>query len=229
MQNFVNTYGEDGKTELNTLASAHEIILIPDNEEKYDSGGLCDIVDGKLRLFFRKSELGYWVTYCSREIDNAVNTASKTISPISFIARNSIKTSWDSQIKTLRQKFQTMLQLPEIIFDPNFGANFVEINKLGTRAPSDWEKSFGQVALNYFERLYEIMEKAGYGSDDMMREAFTMTVEMNKVSLRATEHLVHKSCNELHIAEGVLYIQVSNFHQRKCTTNSCGHLADNTR
>lgn len=211
MQEFIKEHGEDGKTELNALASAHEISLVPDEEGKYSSGGSCEITGGKLLLFFEKSNLGYWVSDCSRNIENAVNLASKAVSAVSFTSRRSIQTSWDPKVEGLSQKYSSMLQVPEIKLDPNFAANYAEVNKLGSRAPSDWEKSFGQATLNYFQRLYEVMEQDGYGKDDMLQEGFTEVVEMNKITLRVTENLVHKSYNELHIEEGVLYIQVRSY------------------
>ncbi|KAJ3485503.1 hypothetical protein NLI96_g4921 [Meripilus lineatus] len=225
MQKFVDEHGDNGKAELNTLASKREINLVPDEEEKYSSGGSCEVIDGKLVLFFHTSNLGYWVSDCSRDIENAVNLASKQVSAISFSARRSIQTSWDPKVTQLSEKFQKMLQTsvtsdsvatgtsllqtPEFKLDPNFAANYVEVNKLGSRGPSDWEKTFGKESLNYFEHLYEVMEQDGYGKDDMMQEAFTEAVEMNKITLRVTEALVHKSYNELHIEEGVLYIQTT--------------------
>lgn len=110
MQKFVDEHGDNGKAELNTLASKREINLVPDEEEKYSSGGSCEVIDGKLVLFFHTSNLGYWVSDCSRDIENAVNLASKQVSAISFSARRSIQTSWDPKVTQLSEKFQKMLQ-----------------------------------------------------------------------------------------------------------------------
>ncbi|KAL4245320.1 hypothetical protein ABKN59_008338 [Abortiporus biennis] len=188
---YVKNYGDSGKSELNALASKHEIILIPaEDENKCSSGGV----------------------YCSdalQYLNKAVNEASKSVSPLSLIARENIKKEFDPKIGSLRQKFIELLQVPDFTLDPNFKGNAQVLNKAGTNATNDWETTFGETAYRYFERIYQAMERDGFGKDDMLQEGFQEAVEMNKMTVRITEKLEKMRYNEVWINEGVFYIQTT--------------------
>lgn len=69
-------YGADGKSELNSLYSAHALTIVPDEAGKTSYCG-CDITNGLLRILFNKKYLGANTRDCTSEIATVVNTAGK--------------------------------------------------------------------------------------------------------------------------------------------------------
>ncbi len=58
LESFVNSYGDDGKAELNSLCSQRQLELAPQGEDtKFTYGGL-QIKDGLLRLVFADGNPG---------------------------------------------------------------------------------------------------------------------------------------------------------------------------
>jgi len=57
LKQFVDVFGDDGKSELNTVCSKHQLVIAPQDTTKFTYGGL-DIKDGVLRLVFQEANLG---------------------------------------------------------------------------------------------------------------------------------------------------------------------------
>ena len=206
VEEYIKKHGTDGVKELNSLASAHEIVLEADGQDKYSSGGGCDINDGKLRLLFNKSNLGNYTSDASQYIDKAVNEASRNGSTVSFTARQAITKDFDAKIGAVEKKFLAILQLPDISLEPNWEANFQEVKKKQTG--DSWEKEFGKKTLAYFEALAEALQNSGFSKDDLLREGWAEAVEKNRIVLKVCDTLKKMRYNEVWLEGGVAYIQV---------------------
>jgi hypothetical protein len=82
---FLESHGAEGVAEINELASAHVLTLVPDAEKKNSYGGV-EIKDGQLRILFTEDKLG-------TNIDNCLEYLEKGLSifhPSSIIDRTDI-------------------------------------------------------------------------------------------------------------------------------------------
>ena len=91
LQRFANTFGDNGKSELNTVCSKHQLVITPQDTTKFSYGGL-DIKDGVLRLVFQEANLG-----STSPTDAEIAKALKDVPPapgasaFNIIASNSVR------------------------------------------------------------------------------------------------------------------------------------------
>ena len=214
---FIQKYGDDGKVELNNLASKHVITLAPTERDIGYTG--CDISDGLLRLLFTKGNLGVNIDQACEDLAGAISDAgvatnSGDESVLTFHAKNSIRADYDPRIDKLTARCQKIFALPVLELTPNFETNFA---KLATYRPenygfpSNWQQSFGRYCFEYFEGFASAIEELGFAKDEMLQEGFKEAVEKNEVSLRVVDKLVSgsSSYNECIIENGILYIQTT--------------------
>jgi len=215
LEEFLRKYGEDGKVELNTLASSHSVTLVPSESVHYSG---CDVASGSLRILFNEKYLGTNIQQATFEIGAAVNkagalaAASAGAIPLSFDARNSIKNEYEAKIGEVQAKVTKLLALPFVTFTPNFEHNYTEVAKFEKEAgsnsvPRDWQKRFGAHIFGYFEGFVNTLDFIGFGKDDMLQEGFQEAIEKNEISLRIVDKLVKGTYNEVIIENGVLVIQ----------------------
>lgn len=217
LQTYIKEYGDDGKNELNNLASKHTVTLdVTDNPAISYCG--ADIADGCLRILFKKDYLGTNISEAGRDLHLAVNDAGVTAvgssasTDLDFNAKQSIKLQFEPKIGEFESKSQKLMGMPSLKFSGNFAANFA---KLAAHAagggkddlPRDWQKRIGQDSLGYFEGFVWAVEYAGFGKDDMLQEGFQEGVPKGVVELRVVDKLEKGSYNEVVIDDGVLVIQ----------------------
>ena len=216
LERFVDKTGEDGKAELNTLASSHTIVMDVTSKPGITYTG-CEIIDGVLRILFVKGCLGTNVNDSLDNLTEAVNEAgtSKGDATLDFNARNGIKNDYDPKIGAIQAKFKKILDTPTFDIEPNFEHNYAAIkaytenSKQGNSFISGWQKSLGRFTLDYFEGFVEVMENKGFGDDEMVQEGFKESVEKNQIALRIVDKLTKGHHNEPIIENGVLYIQTT--------------------
>lgn len=193
--------------------------------KKVPNNTSCDIKDGSFRILFQENCLG---TNCFSGIwdfDEAVNNAvdpTKHSSSISFIATQSVKLKFDTQIEAIRLKASSMLQFPSLKLTADFDTIFTKL-KAVKQDPSLWditEKRLGDVALEYFKSAFLEVVRIEFANDDMSCEAFREAIFGEKVELRIVDKIVERQgfSFEAIIEEGVLYIQVSS------QLNFCGNF-----
>lgn len=208
--------GEDGKSELNTLASSHTITMDVTSKPGINYTG-CEIASGVLRILFVKDMLGTNVTDSLEYLSEAVNDAGISIDDASldFNARSGIKNDYEPKIGAVQAKFQKILATPTFDIEPNFEYNYAAIkafaktSKQSNSYPREWQKSLGRFTLDYFHEFAEVMENKGFGDDDMLQEGFKESVEKNQITLRIVDKLSKGNYNEPVIENGVLYIQTT--------------------
>jgi len=217
LEQYVNDYGEDGKSELNTLASSHTITMDVTSKSGISYTD-CEIVGGVLRILFVKDALGHNIRDSLENLTEAINQAgiSSDDASLDFNARSSIKIDYEPKIGAVQAKFHTILVTPTFDLEPNFEHNYAALlayNK-NKKSPQfghrDWQKKLGQLTLNYFSAFVETMEDKGWGDDEMVREGVKEAVEKNQIALRIVSKLsTGKLYNECVVEHGVLCIQTT--------------------
>ena len=214
LERYVDKTGEDGKAELNTLASTHTIAMDVTSKPGITYTG-CEIVNGVLRILFVKGCLGTNVNDSLDNLIEAVNEAgtSKDDAILDFNARNGIRNDYEPRSAPSKP---SSANTPTFDIEPNFEQNYAAIKaytkdgKKGNSYIRDWQKSLGRFTLEYFEDFVEVMEGKGFGDDEMVQEGFQESVgKKNQIALRIVEKLDKGHYNEPLIENGVLYIQTT--------------------
>ena len=216
VERFVDRNGEDGKSELNTLASSHTIAMDVTSKPGINYTG-CEIVGGVLRILFVKDMLGTNVTDSLVYLSEAVNDAgtSSDDNSLDFNARSGIKNDYEPKIGAVQAKFQKILATPTFDIEPNFEHNYAAIKafsktiKQSNSYPREWQKSLGKFTFDYFSEFADVMENQGFGDDEMLQEGFKEPVEKNQIALRIVEKFGNGNSNEPFVENGVLYIQTT--------------------
>jgi hypothetical protein len=224
-EEFVNQNGNEAKDEINEICSAHVVTIDYDDTNTVSYCGVKVSADGKLVILFSENSLG------TNEHDAANNTnLTKALndapSPrsMNFVARTSIRNSYNTHIEQIQQKLKGMLK-QEISLVPNFEANFEKLNG-SADADKGWERGFGSTHLAYFEGLATQLEYGKFGEDDMLQEALLEAVDKHAVHIRVVDQ-TKRSYNEAVIEGGILYLQVLKFQSfGKETRFELTHMTD---
>ncbi|KAH0561989.1 hypothetical protein GP486_003308 [Trichoglossum hirsutum] len=205
---FLNSYGDDGKEELNVLCEHHQITIVPDDTGRVIYSG-CDIKGGVFRILFAAHHLGTNAYDATRYLHEAfLHISPRTGQKMNLIARNSIRTDYLPGIEVVRAAIADILNIPDIRLTPNFEENYAVLD--GSRdAPSGWEKNLGAFTLAYFVGLRGTLEYERFAGDAMMQEGFLDVVSGREVSLRIVKKMVKGTYNEAVVEGGVLYLQTT--------------------
>lgn len=64
-------------------------------------------------------------------------------------AKSSIEKEWDENVDEVTKEIGAILNLPDIVLDPNFDEVYAAVKK-GKKDDNSWESSFGAAVLAYF-------------------------------------------------------------------------------
>lgn len=210
LKNFVKKHGESGVTELNTVCPTHVVTFGPSTKFSY-SGTI--VADGQLNLVFHPNNLGSNIDHVAQNLAQALSDAPQPegASTLSYAARHSIKTDYDSEIQELTEKARAMLKNEEFKFEPNFEA-LGQALKGGKDVRDDWESTLGGFTKSYFESFVDVLKREKFGDDEMLREGFEEGAPKGVVRLRVVEKLKGGSgYNETLLEDGELILQVCDF------------------
>lgn len=209
IKRFVDKFGEDGKGEINTVCSKHQIIFAPQDTTKFSYGGL-DVKDGALRLVSSDNNLGTNVSDVSAEVAKALKDAPAApgASAFNIDARNSVREKYDPNIEEVRSSIAALVNMPNLKLNPNFEHNANMLAKTPDQN-SGWDKQIGGATLAYFSGVESQIKRAGFKDDDMLQEGFQEAVDKGEICFRIVDKLTKGSYNEVIIENGVLYVQVS--------------------
>jgi len=210
LESFIKSYGDDGKAELNSLCSKHQLEFAPQEDTKFTYGGL-QIKGGLLRLVFSDGQFAVNVWDVSRDFQEAIKTAASSggSSAFNIIARNSVRSDYDPKIGEIQEAIGKLVGIPDIKLNPNFENNAAALAKAGDQVRDDWDKQIGGATLGYFGGLKYQIEYAGFKDDDMLQEAFQEAIPKNEILLRVVDKLQNGTYHEILVEDGVLVIQVS--------------------
>jgi len=162
-------------------------------------------------LLFHPNNLGTNISYMGQNLAEALSTAPQPEgSPsLSYAARHSIKTDYDTQIGAMLEKAQKILQNPNLKFEPEFEEQG-KMLKGGKDARDDWETNLGSFAVKYYESFLDVLASEKFESDEMLREGLEEGVPKGVVKLRIVEKLRtdQTGYNEVVLDDGALVIQV---------------------
>lgn len=208
LQRFINTFGDDGKSELNTVCSKHQLVIAPQDTTKFTYGGL-DLKDGVLRLVFQETNLGTNVSDVSAEIAKALKDAPPApgASAFNIVARNSVRDNYDSKVEEVRSAIATLVNMPSLKLNPNFDHNSSMLAKTA-KDHDTWDRQIGAATLDYFSSVESALKREGFGGDDMLQEGFQEVISKGEICFRIVDKLNKGTYNEVHAEDGVLYIQV---------------------
>ncbi|RFU79652.1 hypothetical protein TARUN_2567 [Trichoderma arundinaceum] len=215
LDRFIGKHGDEGKAELNTIASARTITMDLDEGKKFSYCG-CEVSPtGSLAILFREGCLGTNIDYaCSLEnLESALNEAPGTASishrPMSFIARAAIRSDWDTEVGNIRAKLKSILKR-DIDVEPRFEQVFDKLSA-AKDAPDIWQRNLGLYLKLYYEGLLSYLDNQKFGEDDMLYEGFNETIDKATVSFRIVDkgQLKHSTYNECVIEDGALILQTT--------------------
>lgn len=214
MKDFLSKHGEEGKTELNAVAPNHTITLTASPKFSYCG---TEIEEGKLRLVFNPSCLGTNIDQAGQKLAETISAAPQPegASPLSYAARNSIKTDYDEKIGSYLEQARKALQNEKFAFDPSWEQLAAGL-KGGKDVRDDWETNLGNFATSYFEGFVGALASQKFDEDDMLREGLEEAVPNGVLKLRIVEKLTtsQSSYNEIILDNGDLVIQVSCVHSQ---------------
>lgn len=212
MKYFLTQHGEEGKTELNTVAPTHTITLSASPKFSY-CGNVIE--EGKLRLLFNPTCLGTNIDQAGQNLAESLSDAPQPegASPLSYTARNSIKTDYDEKIGSYLEQARKALQNEKFTFDPSWEQLAAGL-KGGKDVRDDWETNIGNFATSYFEGFVSAITYQKFHEDEMLREGLEEAVPNGVLKLRIVEKLTsgQSSYNEIILDNGDLVIQVSCSH-----------------
>jgi hypothetical protein len=209
LKRFINMFGEDGKSELNTVCSKHQLVFAPQDTTKYSYGGLV-VKHGALNLVFAENNLGTNVSDVSVEIAKALKDAPAApgASAFNIDARNSVRDKYDPNVEEVRSSIAELVNMPSLKLNPNFEHNASMLAKSADQNPT-WDKQIGAATLAYFSSVENHLKRQGFKGDDMLQEGFQEGVEKGEICFRIVDKLTKGGYNEVIIEDGVLYVQVS--------------------
>ncbi|RDL38749.1 Uncharacterized protein BP5553_03089 [Venustampulla echinocandica] len=208
LQKFLDTYGQEGKAELNSVCRAtHAITFAASTTVNYCG---CDIESGMLRILFHPNNLGSNLDSVAEDIAKVVSSAPQPAGapPLSFTARHSIKSDYDSQIGPILENAIKVLQNPALKFEVGFD-DLGRMLKNGEGARDDWESNLGTFARQYYESFVDSLISEKFGEDELLREGLAECVPNGSVRLRIVENLQKETYNEVVLEDGDLVLQTT--------------------
>ncbi|KAK1724777.1 uncharacterized protein BDZ83DRAFT_577858 [Colletotrichum acutatum] len=219
LKSFAERYGEDGKSELNSICHARSLAIDLDDRPKGERVSYCGVLvkeGGVLAIVFSEGNLG---TNISSAVEtqgllaalNAAPAAPGSVAVMSFAARNAVRQDYDPQIEETRMSLADMLERPDIALCPNFETNFEKMKAAaatkGSEVRSDWEANFGLFTRMYFEGLRSQMRYQKFDDDDMLREGFNEAAEKGQIHFRIVDKMAYATYGEVVLEDGLICLQ----------------------
>ena len=231
MKSFVANYGDEGKKELNSLASKHQVGLEYDDTKKFSYCGPV-IKDGRLVVLFSEKMLGTNCNYCLEDapLQQALNEAPAAgEAKMSYKVRTGIKKDYEAKEEEMRKNIAKQINCEAIKLNPNFEANYAVLseNAKASGIREDWEDTVGRFTMSYFGGLEYWLRCQQFEKDDMLQEGFQEAISKNEIKMVVVKQLETKqsSYNEAVIKDGVLCLQVRFEPSSILSVYFCSHCA----
>lgn len=227
LQRYVEKYGDDGKKEINTVASAHVITMDIDEKDKVSYCGAEVTATGQLAIVFKISNLGSNVdeAFQHKHLTAALNEAPNTPAGLSYVTRFNIKDDYYSRIAETQTKLNTILQT-ELTLVPNFeeaAAKLAAANGDDTR----WQELLGNFVRLYFDALAVYLKFKRFESDEMLREGLLESIPTKKVVFRILDNgKLKNEPSEVVIEDDTLYLQTTPATWNSNIDNVANNLID---
>ncbi|KAJ7255508.1 hypothetical protein B0H12DRAFT_535537 [Mycena haematopus] len=151
LTNFLNKYGENGKTYFNEAVTQSQLTLTVNPLGEKGETISSDIKDGVYRILFRYNELGYNQSWQDDHILPAVESVTRE--DFSLSAKYSIEDDYEANVEPLQQEINKLCGA-EFILDPNFEENYKVLSAAGDKVKDKaWKARIGTTVLSYFKGL----------------------------------------------------------------------------
>jgi hypothetical protein len=202
-EDFTKTFGDDGKADLNAIASAHSITLeLGPPSVSYND---CDIHEGKLRFLFNPNYLGSFVSDTLGKLGEVVSNTPHPTATMNLAARNGIKSN-ASALEAIQKEIATIVAVPTFVLKPNYEENY-KILKESKASPNKWDEQLGQITVSYFVAWKNSLVNQGFDKDDMLQEGLQEAVDKNEAAFNVAAKLKSGSYNNAYIENGVFVLE----------------------
>ena len=204
LENYIKTYGDDGKTTFNSTVSTKKITFEIDDTGKFSYCG-CDIKEGRFRILAGENYLGTNISDACRNILKAVEDAEAAGggTGLSVGAKGNVKETVDKEFPALEKEFSDILGT-KITLDANLESNYSK-----NRSDSYFNDGIlGTVTVAYFKGFASNLEYLKFKGDEMMQEAFQEACEKGIIRLEVVDALKHGTYNDVIFEDGICKLQV---------------------
>ncbi|KAJ3493451.1 hypothetical protein NLG97_g4721 [Lecanicillium saksenae] len=205
LRRYIDMHGDDGKQEINKLASAHTLIMDLDVDKKV-SYCACGITSsGQLAILWEDGNLASNIddVFSEKKITTALNDIPSE--GISYETRIDIKNYYEKKIAEVNEQINTALK-KEYTLEPGFEAAYAKLS--GTKA--NFKDNLGSFVYHYFNALAKALVRQKFDSDDMLQEGLNEAVESGKIAFRIVDaSQMKETYGEAVVENGVLYLQTS--------------------
>ncbi|OAR03015.1 hypothetical protein LLEC1_06071 [Akanthomyces lecanii] len=205
LRRYIDKYGDDGKQEINKVASAHTLIMDIDVDKKISYCGAGITPSGQLAILWQQGSLASNIddVFNERKLTTALNEVPSE--GIGYETRLDIKQNYDADIGEVNTQNNTILK-KDYTLEPGFEAAYAKLS--GTKA--NFKENLGSFVYYYYNALAKTLVRQKFDSDDMLQEGFNEAVESGKIAFRIVDaSKMTQSYGEVVIEDGVLYIQTS--------------------
>ncbi|KAK7757513.1 hypothetical protein SLS62_000528 [Diatrype stigma] len=250
LKEFVDSYGEHGLNQLNTISHAHAMTMDVDESKQFTYCG-ADIHEGKLRILFAEDRLGSNIDYALEKLVllKALNNAPApegSGATLSFAARMDIQKEYSPKAEGIQKQIAELLARSDIKLNPNFEDTYAKLSEAGkdqsAEVRPDWQGLLGAFTRQYFEGLASQLKSQKFGEDDLLQEGLNEELTKGQIAFRIVDKLERDLYSEAVFEDGVLYLQVSDalrirtriharhssLTQRQCTPKTWGVNMDYT-
>lgn len=188
LEHYIRRYGDDGISKQNSICINHSISLAAEKVSDYPG---CDVNDGSFRILFQENCPGAGCFSGIWGFDEAVNNAVDPTqhSSMSFLATQSVKLKFDTQVEVIRLEAATMLQFPSIKLTGDLEAIFTKLNAAKPLYWATKETRLGDVAFEYFKNAILEEVRVEFANDDMSCEPFRDAVFRDEVGIRIVDQI----------------------------------------
>ncbi|KAL3602358.1 hypothetical protein FPOAC2_06665 [Fusarium poae] len=207
LRDFVDRNGNEARDEINEICHAHAITIDCDETKTISYCAVKVSSEGQLVILFNEQSLGF-NAFEAADNNNLTKALNDAPSPrlMSFIARMSIRDSYNNYIAKIQEMLKEMLK-QDIFLVPNFEANFEKL-KSSSDSNSGWERNFGNAHLAYFNGLVDQLKYEKFGEEDMLRKGLLEGMDKRAIHIRLVDQ-TKRSFNEVVIEGGVLCLQTT--------------------
>ncbi|KAF8951695.1 hypothetical protein BDZ97DRAFT_1683740 [Flammula alnicola] len=143
---YVGTYGDLGKEYFkNAITKSEFTVTVNELGDRAETIS-ADVKDGVFRIRFKHDCLGYNASWF--DIHQIVEAIEGTPHEgFGLRAKHSIEDEYKANIEEVSEQIAKILNLPDLILDPNFEENYAALLK---KTDQDWQRTFGSSTLEYF-------------------------------------------------------------------------------
>jgi hypothetical protein len=205
IENYVKTYGDDGKSTFNSVVPTRKITLEVDEEGKVGYCG-CDIKEGRFRILAGENYLGTNIYDSCSRIIKAVQDAEAASggASLSVSAKANLKDTVEKEGPKLEQQLSEILGT-KITLDANAEAIYAKMKTVSGFN----DAQLGTAILAYFNGFVYCLEYLKFKGDEMMQEAFQDACSKNTIRMEVVDKLQNGTYNDAIFEDGVCKLQVS--------------------